>query len=208
MYAMVCTRPDIAQAVGAVSRYMNNPGKIHWEAVKWTLRYLRGTTNKTLYFKGGDTTLTDYVDADLAGNVDIRKSTTGYVYTLGGTAVSWVSQLQKIVALSTTEAEYVAVTEASKEMVWLQSLLEELDKKQENSVLYCDSQSAIHLVKNLSFHSRMKHIQLWYHFIRLLLEDGILKLEKISGAQNPADMLTKTVTTDKLKLCSASVGLQ
>ncbi|KAL5769797.1 hypothetical protein ACOSP7_013951 [Xanthoceras sorbifolium] len=208
MYAMVCTRPDIAQAVGVVSRYMNNPGKIHWEAVKWILRYLRGTTNKTLCFKGGDTTLTGYVDADLAGNVDIRKSTTGYVYTLGGTAVSWVSQLQKIVALSTTEAEYVAVTEASKEMVWLQSFLEELGKKQEDNVLYCDSQSAIHLAKNPSFHSRTKHIQLRYHFIRSLLEDGILKLEKISGAQNPADMLTKTVMTDKLKLCSASVGLQ
>ncbi|KAE8674463.1 CC-NBS-LRR class disease resistance protein [Hibiscus syriacus] len=121
MYAMVCTRPDIAHAVGAVSRYMNNPGKVHWEAVKWILRYLRGTTNKALCFKGGDTIMIGYVDADLAGNVDIRRSTTGYVYTLGGTAVSWVSQLQKIVALSTTEAEYVAVTEASKEMVWLQN---------------------------------------------------------------------------------------
>ena len=208
MYVMVCTRPDIAQAVGAVSRYMNNPGKLHWEAVKWILRYLRGTTSKALCFKGGDTILTGYVDADLAGNVDIRRSTTGYVYTLGGTAVSWGSQLQKIVALSTTEAEYVAVTEASKEMVWLQSFLEELGKKQEDNVLYCDSQSAIHLAKNPSFHSRTKHIQLRYHFIRSLLEDGILKLEKISGAQNPADMLTKTVTIDKLKLCSASVGLK
>ncbi|KAE8730100.1 hypothetical protein F3Y22_tig00003041pilonHSYRG00846 [Hibiscus syriacus] len=138
MYAMVCTRPDIAHAVGAVSRYMNNPGKVHWEAVKWILRYLR--------------------DADLAGNIDIRRSTTGYVYTLRETAVSWVSQLQKIVALSTTKAEYVAVTEASKEMVWLQSFLEELGKKQENNVLYCDSQSVIHLVKNPSFHSRTKNI--------------------------------------------------
>ncbi|KAE8692624.1 Retrovirus-related Pol polyprotein from transposon TNT 1-94 [Hibiscus syriacus] len=207
MYAMVCTRPDIAQAVGVVSRYMNNPGKVHWEAVKWILRYLRGTTNKALCFKGGDTILTGYVDADLAGNVDIRRSTTGYVYTLGGTTVSWVSQLQKIVALSTTEAEYVAVTEASKEMVWLQSFLEELGKKQENNVLYYDSQSAIHLAKNPSFHSRTKHIQLRYHFIRSLLEDEILKLEKISGAQNLADMLTKTVTTYKLKLCSTSVGM-
>ena len=81
------------------------------------------------------------VDADSAGNVDIRRSTIGYVYTLGGTAVSWGSQLQKIVALSTTEAEYVAITEASKEMVWLQSFLEELGKKQEDNVLYCDSQS-------------------------------------------------------------------
>ncbi|KAE8660039.1 hypothetical protein F3Y22_tig00116959pilonHSYRG00493 [Hibiscus syriacus] len=103
---------------------------------------------------GGDTILTGYVDTDLARNIDIRRSTTGYVYTLGGTTVSWVSQLQKLVALSTTEVEYVAVTEASKEMVWLQSFLEELGKKQENNVLYCDSQSAIHLAKNPSFHSR------------------------------------------------------
>ena len=88
MYVMVCTRPDIAQAVGAVSRYMNNPGKLHWEAVKWILRYLWGTTSKELCFKGGDTILTGYVDTDLVGNVDIRRSTTGYVYTLGGTAAS------------------------------------------------------------------------------------------------------------------------
>ncbi|KAE8676468.1 hypothetical protein F3Y22_tig00111594pilonHSYRG00060 [Hibiscus syriacus] len=156
MYVMVCTRPYIAHAVGAVSRYMNNPGKVHWEAVKWILRYLQGTTNKALCFKGGDMILPGYVDADLAGNVDIRRSTTG------------------------------------KEMVWLQSFLEELGKKQENNVLYCDSQSVIHLAKNLYFHSRTKHIQLRYHFIRSLLEDGILKLEKISGAQTPTDMLTKT----------------
>ena len=86
---------------------MNNSGKLHWEAVKWILRYLRGTTGKALCFKGGD--------ADLAGNVDIRRSTTGYVYTLVGTVVSWGSQLQKIVALSTTEAEYVAITEVNKD---------------------------------------------------------------------------------------------
>ncbi|KAE8718794.1 cytochrome P450 71A9-like [Hibiscus syriacus] len=115
MYAIVCTRPDIAQAVGAVSRFMNNPGKVHWEAIKWILRYLRGTTNKALCFKGGDTILTGYVDADLAGNIDIRRSTTGNVYTLGGTAVSWVSQLQKIVALSTTKAEYVDVIHVDKD---------------------------------------------------------------------------------------------
>ena len=94
---------------------MNNLGKLHWEAVKWILRYLRGTTGKALCFKGGDTILISYVDVDLVRNVDIRRSTTGYVYTLGDTAVSWGSQLQKIVALSTTEAEYVAITEASKD---------------------------------------------------------------------------------------------
>ena len=94
---------------------MDNPSKLHWEAVKWILRYLRGTTGKALCFKGGDDTNRLLVDADSAGNVDIRRSTIGYVYTLGGTVVSWGSQLQKIVAISTTEAEYVATTEASKD---------------------------------------------------------------------------------------------
>jgi hypothetical protein len=122
--------------------------------------------------------------------------------------VSWISQIQKIVALSTIEAEYVVVTEASKEMIWLQGLLAEMGFKQEKNVLHSDSQSAIHLAKNSAFHSRTKHIRLRYHFVRSLLEDDVLTLEKIKGSKNPADMLTKTVTTEKLKLCSTSVGLQ
>ena len=93
MYAMVCTRPNIAHVVGVVSRYMSNPGKQHWEAVKWILRYLKCTLSTSLCFTGADMKLTGYVDSGLAGDVDTRKSTTGYVYTLGGTAVSWVSRL-------------------------------------------------------------------------------------------------------------------
>eukprot|EP00253_Pinus_taeda_P034959 PITA_34959 len=149
MYAMVCTRPDIAHAVGVVSGYMNNPGKEHWMAVKWILRYLKGTT------------------------------------------ISWVSKIQSVVALSTIETEYVAATEASKEMIWLQRFMGELGKEHDKGTLYSDSQSAIHLAKNSAFHSRTKHIQLKYHFIRSVLEDGQLKLEKIHTSQNPADMLTK-----------------
>ncbi|KAH9309120.1 hypothetical protein KI387_037031, partial [Taxus chinensis] len=177
--------------------------KEHWQAVKWILWYLRGTMGTVLCYSGSDTTLHGYVDSDMAGDVDSRRSTTGYIYTVGGTAMSWISRLQKLVALSTTEAEYVAATEASKEMIWLQQLLEELGHKQEECKLYSDSQSAIHLAKNSAFHSRMKHIQLRYHFIRTTLEEDKLKLEKIHTSQNPADMMTKVVTRDKLKLCSA-----
>ena len=161
-----------------------------------------------MYFGKGEVKVQGYVDADFGGEVDHRKSTKGYVFTVGNTIVSWMSQLQKIIALSTTEVEYVVVTEASKEMIWLQGLLTELGFVQEDNVLYSDSQSAIHLAKNSAFHSRTKHIGLRYHFIRSLLEDEVLKLEKIQGTKNPADMLTKTVTIDKLKLCSTSVGLQ
>ncbi|CAM8987567.1 unnamed protein product [Rhodiola kirilowii] len=208
MYAMVCTRPDIAHVVGVVSRFMGNPGKKHWEAVNWILRYLKGTTEYALCFEGKKVELVGYVDADLASNdIDKRRSTTGYVFTLGGTAISWASKLQKIVSLSTAEAEYVAVTEASKEMVWLQNFLCELGKEQGGSTLYSDSQSAIHLAKNPELHSRTKHIELKYHYIRHLLERKILQLIKIDGSKNPADMFTKAVTLEKLKLCMASTGL-
>ena len=94
----------------------------------------------------------------MVGDKDSRRSTIGYVFTVGGTTISWISKLQKVVALSTTEAEYVAATEASKEVIWLQRFMKELGTKQENSRLYNDSQSAIHLVKNLAFHSKTKHI--------------------------------------------------
>jgi hypothetical protein len=128
MYAMVCTRLDIAHAMGVVSRYMNNPGKEHWEALKWILRYLRGTATHALCFVGSHTFLQGYVDSDMAGDKDSRRSTTGYVFTIGGTTVSWISKLQKVVSLSTTEAEFVAATEATKDMIWLKRFMEELGK--------------------------------------------------------------------------------
>jgi hypothetical protein len=208
MYAMVCTRPDIAHAVGVVSRYMNNPGKEYWEAEKWILRYLRGTATHALCFGGSNIFLQGYVDSDMAGDKDNRRSTTGYVFTIGGMIVSWILKLQKVVALSTIEVEYVAATEASKEMIWLHRFMEELGRKQEKNMLYCDIQSAIHLANNSTFHSKTKHIQLRYHFIRSILEDGHLKLEKIHTSHNPIDMLTKGVTREKLSSCSVSVGLQ
>ncbi|CAA0816671.1 cysteine-rich RLK (RECEPTOR-like protein kinase) 8 [Striga hermonthica] len=162
------------------------------EAIKWILRYLRGTKDRALVFGRGTITLSGFVDADFAGSdLDKRRSTTGYVFTYGGTAVSWISKLQKIVTLSTTEAEYVAVTEAAKELVWLQNFLNELGRPQEDVALYSDSQSAIHLAKNPAFHSRMKHIEVKYHFIWQLLEKKMLQLKKIRGDRNPADMLTK-----------------
>jgi len=139
---------------------------------------------------------------------DNMRSTTGYVFTVGGTTVSWVSKLQSVVALSKMEAKYVATTEASKEMIWLQRFLDELGKKQELSRLYSDSESVIHLAKSSAFHSKTKHIQLKYHFIWSALEDGQLKLEKIHTSQNPADMLIKVVTREKLRICSVSIGLQ
>ena len=207
MYAMVCTRPDIAHAVGVVSRFMSNPGKEHWEGVKWLLRYLKGTADVTLCFRRTKVNLEGFSDADLGGCDDSEKSTTGYVFTIGGTAISWMSRLQKSVALSTTEAEYMALAEATKELIWLKNFLSELGLNQKDCSLHCDNESAVHLAKNPVFHSRTKHIKLRYHFVRDHVSEGTFYLKKILGVKNPADMFTKVVTVDKLKLCMASTGL-
>ena len=136
MYAMVCTRPDIAHAVGVLSRFMSKPGKEHWTAVKRVFKYLRGTSDYGLCYQGrpGLDRVLDirgFVDADWAGDLDQRRSTSGYVFNLFGGAVSWMSKKQSVVAQSTTEAEYMAATHASKEEVWLQRLCSSIGLVQE-----------------------------------------------------------------------------
>ncbi|KAG8498724.1 hypothetical protein CXB51_005090 [Gossypium anomalum] len=137
MYAMVCSRPDLSYAVSAVSRYMANPGKEHWKAVQWILRYLRGTTDVCLQFGRTEDGVIGYVDADFAGDLDRRRSLTGYVFTIGGCAISWKATLQTTVALSTTEAEYMAITEACKEAIWLKGLFSELNEDLQISTPNC-----------------------------------------------------------------------
>ncbi|KAK9733789.1 hypothetical protein RND81_04G092600 [Saponaria officinalis] len=165
---MVCTRPDLAYSVSVVSRFMHNPGKEHWEAVKWILRYLKGSADIGSVFDkeradpGG---VVGYVDADYGGDLDRRRSLSAYIFTLcdaarcalrlpspvylsAGNPISWYSSLQAIAALSTTEAEYIAATEGIKEAIWLKGLVSELGLKQDVLVVFCDSQSAIHLTRN------------------------------------------------------------
>jgi len=161
-----------------------------------------------LSFRRSNFTLQRFFDADSGGDLDGRKSTTGYIFTLGGTTINWKSKLQGRVSLSTIKVEYVAISEATKEMIWLKNLLKELEKQQDDSPLFSGNQSAICLGKNPILQSKGKHIELRYHFIRNLINDGNLFLLKIPGAENSADMLTKTVTTTKLRLCIASTGLQ
>jgi hypothetical protein len=145
--------------------------------------------------------LVGYVDSDYAGDRDKRRSTSSYFFTIAGWCVSWKSQLQSVVALSTTEAEHIAVTEAIKEAIWLQGLLREINIFGGKAVIFTDSQSALHLVKNPVFHERTKHIEIKYHFIRDQVSNGIVQVEKISTDDNPADMGTKIVSYSKFKHC-------
>ena len=208
MYAMVCTRPDIAHAVGVVSRFLSNPGKQHWEAVKWIFRYLRRTSKLRLSFGRGKLVLEGYTDVDMAGDLDGRKSTSGYLFTFVGGVVSWQSKLQKCVALSTTEAEYIAVTEAGKELIWIKTFFKELGMQQDEYVVYCDSQSAIDLSKNATYHSRTKHIEVRYHWIRDATEEKRFKLKKIHTDKNAADMMTKVIPKQKMEFCSMLAGME
>ncbi|KAG8483260.1 hypothetical protein CXB51_022251 [Gossypium anomalum] len=207
MYAMVCSRPDLSYAVSAVSRYMANPGKEHWKAVQWILRYLRGTIDVCLQFGRTEDGVIGYVDADFAGDLDRRRSLTGYVFTIGGCAISWKATLQTTVALSTTEAEYMAITEACKEAIWLKGLFSELNEDLQISTVFCDSQSAIFLTKDQMFHERTKHIDVRYHFVRDIIARGDIVVSKISTHENPADMMTKSLPITKFEHCLDLVGV-
>ncbi|KAL7150071.1 hypothetical protein ABFS83_05G083800 [Erythranthe nasuta] len=205
MYCMVCSRPDLAYAASVISRFMADLGQAHWEALKWTLRYMKGSAEIGLLFKRNDRITCDawkgFVDSDYAGSIDTRKSLTGYVFTLFGTAVSWKSNLQSVVALSTTKAEYMAVTEAVKEAIWMIGILQELGIEQKNVYVYCDNQSAIHLKKHQVFHERSKHIDVRLNFVRNIVFKGRVKVEKVHTDDNAADMLTKSLPVSKVKYC-------
>jgi len=144
MYAMVCTRPDIEHAVGVLSKFMSKPGKEHWTAMKRVSRYLHGTSDYGLCYQGrpGLDRILDirgFVDVDWAGDLDQRRSTSGYVFNLFGGAVNWMSKKQSVVALSTTEIEYMAATHARKEEVWLQRLCSSMGLVQGAIRIDCDS---------------------------------------------------------------------
>ncbi|GAB2278532.1 hypothetical protein Dimus_039298 [Dionaea muscipula] len=203
MYCMVSTRPDLSFSISLLSRYMSNPGPDHWNALKWLLRYLNSSISVGLNFGKWTNTLdlATFVDSDFAGDRDSRKSTTSYCVTLAGNCISWKSQLQPIVALSTTESEYIAITEAFKEALWIQRLLKEIKLIDHCCTVYTDSQSALHLCKNPVFHDRTKHIDVKYHFVRDVLSAGDLEIAKIPTEENPADIGTKVVTVGKFKHC-------
>lgn len=148
MYAMVSTHLDIAHAVGVVSRFMSNPGKPHWETVKYILRYLKGTSDFCLCFGKDKPQLQGFIDFDLGRDLDKQRSTFGYVFTFVGVAISWGYKLQHTVAQSFVEAEYIALSEGAKEMVWLQLFFSELSLKQSNFVMFCDNHSAIFMSKH------------------------------------------------------------
>jgi hypothetical protein len=171
------------------------------------LRYIKGTSHTALCYGGSESTVKGYVDSDFANDLEKRKSITCYMFKIAGGVVSWVSKLQTVVTLFTTEAEYMTATQACKEAIWMRKLMEELGHKQKKIPLYCDSQSALHIARNSTFHSRTKHINVQYHFIHEVVKDGSVDFQKIHTKKNLAYALIKPVNTDKYIWCRCSYGL-
>ena len=176
-YLAIATRPDIAYAVAVLARFSQNPGPLHWKAIKHLFRYLKGTLDYRLTYSPSSSSNSDlfvtYTDADHAGNPDNGRSTSGYLVKMGSGAISWQSRLQSLVALSTTEAEYVAATTAGQEILFLRNLLTAFGYDLSSpSTLYIDNQSALQVAKNPEHHGRMKHLDLWYYWLRGEVERG------------------------------------
>ena len=207
VYLACATRPDIAYAVSKAARSMAAPTVLDWIAVKRIFRFLRGTINFGLLYTSGGDGLCAYSDADFAGDASTRRSTNGFVSLIGGTAVSWTSRLQKSVALSTTEAEFVAASEGAKELVWLKRLLNEMNGETKLPVLFIDNASAIKLVKNHEFHKRSKHIEVRYYYIRELYQKGDVDIEHVSSEEQLGDMFTKPLNSVRFKIMCSKIGL-
>ncbi|MCO5603389.1 hypothetical protein L7F22_057539 [Adiantum nelumboides] len=144
-----------------------------------------------------DLSVVGYTDVDYAGDLDKRRSTSGYLYTFVGGVISWFSRLQSCTTLSTIEAVYVAASNACKEAIWLTRLVGDLGIVDEVPVLHCDSQSAIQMARNPVFHAKTKHVDVKYHFTRDVLDDKRLHLSKVHTNDNPADLLTKTLSPEQ-----------
>jgi hypothetical protein len=190
------TRPNITFTVGMVRRFLEAPAAPHWAAVKQILRYIAGTANYGCCYKRGTgaPTLVGFTDSDYTGDRDDRKSTTGMVFFLGSSAVTWASKKQKSVALSSCEAEYVAAAIGACQGVWLRGLLGELlgDAPLKTKLLV-DNISAIALSKNPVHHDRTKHIDVRYHFLRECIEDGRVEIDHVSTDGQLTDILTKAL---------------
>ncbi|XP_049308584.1 uncharacterized protein LOC125777524 [Bactrocera dorsalis] len=209
LYAAQNTRPDISFAVNLLSRFSQNPGKGHWLALKRVMRYLKGTVNKGIVFRKSVQGLTGYCDADWAGDLDQRRSTSGYVFIMQGAAISWSSHRQRTVALSSTEAELTSVMSAMQEAIWLHRLESELvHGGTEGIKMYCDNKSAIHIVRNNNFSPRTKHVDIKAKFIREKLRDKSLQLEYISTSEMLADGLTKAIPAVKNEFINVKLGLK
>ena len=204
-YLSLCTRPDIAYAVNYLSQFNNCYGKEHWNAVLRIFKYLNGTLDYGIMYCKSQTDILGSCDASF-GNLEGKKSVSGYVFKMSDGPISWVSKKQELTALSSTEAEYISISHAGKEAVFLRGFLFELYGRSGSILIYNDNMSTLKLVEG--YHSRTKHIDIRYHYIRELYKSGKIRLCHMSPTKEmPADVLTKGLNTQQHAKCIKNIGM-
>ena len=211
MFLMNCTRPDIAYAVSRLSRYTHNPGNEHWTALRRLLRYLKGTMDWCLHFYKFPAVLEGFCDANWVTDNDEVSSTSGYVFTLGGGAISWKSSKKTCIARSTMESEFIALDLAGQEAEWLRNLLADVPLWGKRSIpvsLHCDSEAAIGIAKNSVYNGKRRHIRIRHSSVRELLKNGVISLQFVRSENNLADPFTKGLTKKVVLESSRGMGLK
>ena len=198
LFAANCLRYDISFAVGQLSRFLSKPHRIHLSCAKRILRYLSGNPLAVHYGAAPSVTLAGYTDSDWAGDVGDRKSIGGYMFLINGKPVTWSSKKQASVALLTCEAEYVALTEAVKESMFLVLLFKYIGSGVNRPTIYCDNNSAINLAKHPTNHRNLKHISIRFHFVRDLV-NIVFVLQRVDTKANVADMMTKALALPQFR---------
>ena len=209
LWPVVMSRLDAAFAVSTLLQFIQNPGQAHWEGVKRVISYLGSTKDHWLTFVGrGKTLVEGFCDADWAGQKH-RHSISGYSFHFGNGAVSWSSKKQYIVALSSTEAEYISQTHAVKEALYLWTFIGEIREQFQTPItISCDNQGAIALSKDNKFHACTKHIDIRYHFIREAVGDGKIKVEYIPMDENLSNIFTKPLAKAKFHQFAEMLGVR
>lgn len=208
LYLATSTRPDIANTVSKLSQFLNCFDNTHWKAAKRVLRYLKKTINFGLIFKRTDESLFGYTDSDWANSIDDRKSYTGFCFIFCGSSISWESRKQCTVALSSTEAEYMALSDGTKEAIYLRKLLNDLCDFNLKSVrLLCDNKGAIKLAENPIFHRRTKHIDIRHHFIRECVNNNVIEIQYVATENMAADIFTKALPSPRHYKCLKALGV-
>ncbi|KAJ3522289.1 hypothetical protein NMY22_g11955 [Coprinellus aureogranulatus] len=212
MYLAIATRPDLIYAVAKLAQYNSNPGPEHWKALKHLFRYIKGTIDLKLTYRGGEMTselFQAYSDADHAGCLDTRRSTSGFLIKMGSGAVSWSSKKQTTVADSSTEAEYVSASAAGREIFWMRTLLKEIGVEVKGpSPLMVDNQSALRVLNNPEHHGRMKHIDVKYHWVRDAVKQGKIEVHFLPTQDMIADIFTKPLPRPAIEQHRRALGLE
>ena len=211
MYLMQCTRPDIAFAVSKMSRFTSNPNDEHWKAITRIFEYLLKTKNLGLHYGKFPAVLEGYTDASWISSVGDYKSTTGWIFTLAGGAISWKSKKQTCITLSTMESEFVALASAGQEAEWLRDLLLEVPLAKDNVskvLIHCDSQATLARAFSEVYNGKSRHIGLRHSLVRKMIKDGIISLTYIQTSYNLADPFTKPLARDLVKTTSKGMGLK